>query len=85
LLPSVYLPLAVNCCAVPNGISELCGLSVIVTNAAPLTVNVAVPLTVPSAMAIVLVPVLRVLASPCVPGVLLMVAAPALDELQCPD
>lgn len=63
----------------------LCGLSVIVTNAAGFTVNAAVPLTVPSPMPIVVVPVPSVLASPCDPGVLLMVAAAAFDELQCPD
>jgi hypothetical protein len=61
------------------------GLSVIVSNAAGLTVNIAVPLTAPTAIPIVLTPVPSVLASPCDPGVLLMVAAAAFDELQCPD
>ena len=36
-------------------------------------------------MLIVVVPVPSVLASPCDPGVLLIVAAAAFDELQCPD
>ena len=56
----------------------------IVTRAAGFTVNVAVPLTAPTAMPIVVVPVPSVLASPCDPGVLLMVAATAFVELQCP-
>ena len=62
----------------------VCGLSVIVSSAAGLTVNVAVPLTPPTPIPIVLTPVPSVLASPCVPGVLLTVATPAVDELQCP-
>jgi hypothetical protein len=63
----------------------VCGLSVMVTSAAGLTANVADPFTVLSAMPIVVVPTPIVLARPCDPGVLLMVAAPAFEELQCPD
>ena len=49
-----------------------------------MTVKLAVPLTVPRAIPIVVVPVASVLASPCDPGVLLTVAAAAFDELQWP-
>jgi hypothetical protein len=86
LLPSVYVPTAVYCSVVPNAMLAACGFTVIVTSAAALTVNVAPPLTVPTAIPIVLTPVPNptLLASPCDPGLLLTVAAPAFDELQCP-
>lgn len=84
VLPSLYVPVALNCCPVPNGIVALCGLTAIDISAAGFTVTLAVPLIAPIAIAIVLVPVPTVLASPCVPGVLLIVTAPAFVELQCP-
>jgi hypothetical protein len=54
------------------------------TSAAGFTSRVAVPLIDPEATLIAVVPVATVVASPAVPGVLLMVAMVATVELQCP-
>jgi len=84
VLPSVYVPVAVNCCVVPSAIVGLCGLIAIDTSAAGFTTSVAVALIAPELMPIVVVPVPSVLASPAVPAVLLIVATVATVELQCP-
>jgi hypothetical protein len=84
VLPSVYVPVAVNCSAVPSAIVGLCGLIAIDTSAAGFTANVTVPVIVPELIPIVVVPVPSVLASPAVPTVLLIVATLAAVELQCP-
>ena len=55
------------------------------TKAAAPTVIVAEVLTEAEEIAIVVVPVLKVSASPCVPGELLIVATLASVELQCPN
>lgn len=54
------------------------------TSAAGFTTSVAVALTVPELMQIVVVPALNVLANPAVPVVLLIVATLATLELHCP-
>lgn len=84
VLPSVYVPVAVNCCTVPSAIVGLCGLIAIDTSTAGFTTSSAVALIAPELMPIVVVPVPSVLASPPVPAVLLIVATVATVELQCP-
>src|SRR5256885_6546003 len=42
-LPSVNVPMAVNCCVVPSEIDGLAGVTAIETNAAAVTVNVVLP------------------------------------------
>ena len=69
---------------VPSEIVDDCGLTAIETRAAGVTVKVAELVTVPEVMVMVEEPAAKVLASPALPDVLLMVAAAALLELQCP-
>ena len=76
--------MAVNCCVVPSTIVAVGGLIAIDTSAAGFTTSVAVPLTVPELIPIVVVPVPAVLTCPIVPAVLLIVATVATVELQCP-
>ncbi len=83
-LPSVYVPVAVYCCAVPSGIVAAWGLIAIVTRVAGFTTNVAVPFTPFRLIPIVVVPTPALVASPLVPGVLLIVPTVAAVELQCP-
>jgi hypothetical protein len=84
VLPSVYVPVAVNCCVVPSAIVAVGGLSAIDTSAAGFTTSVAVPLTVPELIPIVVVPTPVVLTCPIVPAVSLIVATVATVELQFP-
>jgi hypothetical protein len=84
VLPSVYVPVAVNACVVPSAIVAVGGLIAIDTSVAGFTTSVAVPLTVPELIPIVVVPVPAVLACPIVPAVPLIVATVAAVELQCP-
>jgi hypothetical protein len=84
VLPSVYVPVAVNCCVVPRGIDGVEGLIAIETRAAGRTLNVAEALMDPAEMLIVVDPALSVVATPWVPCALLIVATLAADELQWP-
>src|SRR5438309_9865981 len=52
-LPSVNVPVAVNCCVVPSGIEGFVGVTAIETSAAAVTVNVALPAIEP-AVAVIL-------------------------------
>ena len=61
------------------------GAITIEAKAAAPTSMVAEALTESKEIAIVVVPVLNVSASPCVPGELLIVATLATVELQCPN
>ena len=73
-----------NCCIVPKAIVGVCGLIAIETSAAGFTTRVAVALTAPELMPIVVVPAPKLVANPAVPVVLLIVATVATVELQCP-
>ncbi len=85
VLPSVYVPVAANCCVVPSAIVGLGGVIAIDANAAGLTINWAAALTPAELIPIVVVPVPCVVASPAVPAVSLIVATVATVELHCPD
>ena len=76
--------MAVNCCVVPNAIAADWGLMVIDSNVVEFTVNVAEVLTDPMSMPMVVIPWLSAVATPAVPGELLIVATFAAVELQCP-
>ena len=76
--------MAVNCCLVPNAIVAEGGLTVIDTNAVELTVSVAEALIEPMSTPMVVIPWLSAVATPAVPGELLIVATFAAVELQCP-
>jgi hypothetical protein len=84
VLPSVYVPVAVNCWLSPRATAGACGLIAIDTSAAGFTVSTADVLTPPELIPIAVVPVPSVLASPAVIAVSLIVATVAAVELQCP-
>jgi hypothetical protein len=84
VLPSVYAPVAVNCCVVPWTIDGLAGVTEMDTNCEDVTVKVLVPLmTVAGSVAVmVVVPTATEVANPFEPVALLIVAVAVLDELQ---
>src|SRR5207237_1410599 len=81
LLPSVYVPAAVNCWVTPTKIEGLAGVTVIVVSDAPVTVRVVEPVIEPEAALMVVVPIAMLAAKP----ILLMVATPPVEELQETD
>ena len=85
VVPSPYVPVALNCWLVPRGMFAVGGLTAIETNGAGFTFRVAEVFTDPELIPIVVVPAARAIATPLVPGELLMVATLAALELQCPD
>ena len=83
VLPSVKVPVAVNCWVVPSAIESACGVTAIDTSAAVVTVTTVVPLTVPDVALMLVVPVAAAVAKPCVFGALLIEATDGLSELHC--
>ena len=83
VLPSVYVPVAINASVVPSAIVAFSGVTAIDTSAAAVTVSVVVPCTPPEVAVIVAVPAATLRANPCFPAVLLMVAVPVASEVQC--
>ena len=79
---SSNVPTAVNCCNVPSGILGELGVTAIDTRVAPDTVSVIWPEMLPEVALMVVGPAATAVARPCVPGELLMVAAPVAEELQ---
>ena len=77
VLPSVYVPVAVNCCVVPSAIDGLTGVTAIETSAAAVTVKVVEPVTPPDAALIVVAPVATVFANPAAE----IVATPVLEDV----
>jgi hypothetical protein len=75
---SVYVPVAVNCGAIPLATLGLAGVTAIETSAAPVTVSVVFPVTVPEVAEIVVVPAATVVARP--PAAI--VAVVVLDDAQ---
>jgi hypothetical protein len=84
VLPSVKVPVAVNCCVVPAAIDGLGGLRATDLRVAGLTVKGAVPLTelAGSVAVMVAVPVAVPVANPWLPATLLTAATGVLEELQ---
>ena len=64
VLPSVNLPVAVNCCLVPSAIEGLGGVNAIDASTAAVTVNVVVSVTEPEVARIFAVPVPKPVANP---------------------
>ena len=77
MLPSVYVPVAVNCCDVPKGMDDGNGVTAIETRTGGVTVSVAERLIVPDVAVMVVAPCPRVLARPCA-----TLATFASEELQ---
>jgi hypothetical protein len=76
--PSVYVPVAVNCCVSPLATLELAGVTAMETSAAGVTVSVAFPVMLLEVAEIVVVPAARVVARPL--GATVAVAV--LDDAQ---
>jgi len=72
------VPVAVNCCFVPNAIEEFPGVIAIETRAALVTVRVVDPLTAPELAAMMVAPAPIPAANPA----LEIVATPGCEELQ---
>jgi hypothetical protein len=64
VLPSVYVPVAVNCSLVPNGITGIAGVTAIETSTAGMMVSVVEPLIVPDVAVTVVLPNATLLAIP---------------------
>ncbi|MFT4840901.1 MAG: hypothetical protein ACI90M_001359, partial [Candidatus Azotimanducaceae bacterium] len=80
---SLYVPVAVNCCVVPNAIEGVGGVTANDTSTAGVTVSVVESLTpLPASIAvIVVVPCAALVASPSLPPALLMIATAGDVEL----
>ena len=78
MVPSEYVPVAVNCSVVPLAMLGLAGVTAIESRAAGLTVRTVEPLTPPSVALIVDVPVATPVASPLA----LIVATEVVAEAQ---
>jgi len=77
LLPSVYVPIALNCSVVPSAIELFAGVTAIDTSAAAATLNPVEPVMPPEAALIVVFPIPTVLAIPP----LLIVATVTADDV----
>lgn len=84
VLPSEYVPVAVNCCGAPSPIEGDAGVTAIDTSAA-VTVSSVEPVILPEAALMVVVPEANALAKPCFPATLLIVATVAFVELHVTD
>jgi hypothetical protein len=80
--PSVYSPVAVNCCEPPIGMDGLCGLTSMAAKIAFVTVRLPDPVTVPDLARMTVLPLPMLVAIPLLPEVLLTVATLGTDELQ---
>jgi hypothetical protein len=85
VVPSEYVPVAVNCWAVPRAMLGLAGVIAMDTSVAAVTVSVVDPDMLPSVAVIVVEPGVSDVARPLEPPALLMVATPAVNEFQVTD
>ena len=83
VLPSEYVPVAVNCCAVPDAMDGIVGVTAIDSSVAEVTVKGVDPLIVPEVAVMFAVPSPTLLANPCVGETLLIVATDGVSELHC--
>jgi hypothetical protein len=81
VLPSVKVPVAVNCCVVARPIETFAGLTAIDTRFGAFTVSDDDPEICPTLAEIEVVPCPALVARPALPGVLLTTATAANDEL----
>ena len=80
MLPSVNVPVAVNCCVVPNAMDGPGGFSVMETSAAVLTVRIVEAEIEPDAAETLQLPLATLVAKPWLPAPLLRVAMELSDE-----
>jgi hypothetical protein len=83
MVPSVKVPIAVNCCVVPNAIDGVAGVTAIDASAAGVTVSVVFPVIEPEVAVIVAVPAFTLVASPICLSALLMVATDGESLVHC--
>jgi len=84
VLPSLYVPIAMNCCVVPNAIEGVVGVTAIERRVGALvTVSTVDPVTLTDVALTVAVPKPTPVACPCVPGWLLTVATVVVSEFHC--
>jgi hypothetical protein len=81
VLPSVKLPVAVNCRVVPDAMEGVAGFTEIETSDTLLTVSVVEPEIEPDAAEMVELPAAPLTAIPWLPAVLLMLATELFDEV----
>ena len=74
--------MALNCCFVPLAMLELVGVTAMDTSFAAVTVSVVEPDTLPTAAAMVVLPVATLVARPLLPEALDTVATVAFVEVQ---
>jgi hypothetical protein len=85
VVPSEYVPVAVNCRVVPSTMLGLVGVIAMDTSVAAVTVSVVDPDVLPNVAVIVVEPTVTDVARPLEPAALLMVATPAVSEFQVTD
>ena len=85
MLPSLNVPVAVNCLAVPRGIDTVAGVTTMDTSAGGVTVSVAEPVRPLNVALMVAVPVEMAAARPRDPRVLLTVATLPSEDAQTED
>ena len=82
VVPSLKVPVAMNCWVAPRGMEAEGGLMAMETRTLEVTVNDAVALMLPLNTVIVAAPELNAVAWPCEPEASLMVATVGADEVQ---
>lgn len=83
VLPSLNVPIAVNCWVVPNATEGFAGVTAIDCRVAPVTAKPPEPLTLPNVATTVTAPAATEVANPCVGAELLIVATVPSPALQC--
>jgi len=85
VLPSLNVPIAVNCWVVPNATEGFGGVTAIDCSVAPVIAKPPEPLTLPNVATTVTAPAPTEVANPCVGAELLIVATVPSPALQCTD
>jgi hypothetical protein len=85
VVPSEYIPVAMNCCVARLEIVGLIGVTAMDTSVAEVTIKEVVAEILPDAAVIVVCPVATEVANPLEPAALLMVATAVSDEPQVTD
>jgi hypothetical protein len=83
VLPSVNVPVALNCCLVPSAMEGFAGATAIEDSTAAVTVNVVMPLIDPELAVILAEPVPTLVPSPWVFVALLTAATAGVSEPHC--
>ena len=78
LVPSEYVPVAVNCWVTPTGMLGLAGVTAMEDRVAEVTVRAALPETIPEVAVMIVAPAATAVARP----LLLTVATNVFDEVQ---